>query len=97
MPNGIFGRKTTELDEARRQVLDRMRDVDVESDEWKELFQHVEKFTVLKAAEGRDKVSPDTLAMVAGNLVGILIIVGYEHGHVLVSRGLSFLLRPGSK
>ncbi len=94
MSNGIFGRKTSELDEARQQVLDRMKEVDVNSDEWKELFQHVEKFTVLKAAEGRDKVSPDTLAIVAGNLAGIIVIVGYEHAHVIVSRALSFLLRP---
>jgi hypothetical protein len=37
------------------------------------------------------RVSPDTLAAVAGNLLGIIVIVGYENKHVITSKALSFL------
>jgi hypothetical protein len=32
--------------------------------------------------------------MVGGNLLGILIIVGYEHTHVMVSKASGFIIRP---
>ena len=39
----------------------------------------------------RTTVSPDVLATIAGNLAGILLIVGYEHSHVITSKALSFV------
>jgi len=40
------------------------------------------------------RFSRDTLLMVGGNLLGILIIVGYEHTHVMVSKASGFIIRP---
>jgi hypothetical protein len=92
MLNGIFGRRS-ELEEVKAQVVAEMRTLDVTSDEWKRNFEHLEKLTILEATEARNKVSPDTMAVVAANLAGIIVIVGYEHAHVLASRALTFLLR----
>lgn len=38
-------------------------------------------------------VTPDTLAIVIGNLAGIILIVGHEHAHVISSKALGFILR----
>lgn len=37
------------------------------------------------------RVTPDTLALVASNLIGILVIVGYEQKHIVSSKALGFL------
>lgn len=41
----------------------------------------------------KKKLSPDTILVVAGNLVGILLLVGYEHAHVITSKALGFILK----
>lgn len=41
----------------------------------------------------RFKVSPDTLAIVLGNLVGIAVVVGYERAHVLTSKAFANVLK----
>lgn len=38
-----------------------------------------------------DTVSNDTKAKMAASLAGILLVVGYEHGHVIASKGLSLI------
>lgn len=47
-----------------------------------------------KAELGRRfKVTHDTLAIVAGNLLGIAIVVGYERAHVLTSKAFANVLK----
>lgn len=95
MLNGIF-RKSSPLTEVKQQVYADMLASDTDSEEYKNLFSHLEKLAVIEAAEGRNHVSPDTMAIVGANILGILIIVGYEQAHVATSRALSFLLRTKS-
>lgn len=37
------------------------------------------------------RVSPDAMATIAGNLVGILMILSHERAHVITSKALSFV------
>jgi len=39
-------------------------------------------------------VSKDTVVLVAGNLLGILLIIKHEHVNVLTSKALGLVLRP---
>jgi hypothetical protein len=39
----------------------------------------------------KSRVSPDTLAGVAANLTGILLILNYEHAHVFTSKAAAFV------
>lgn len=43
--------------------------------------------------KSKTRITPDTLMIVAGNLVGIALILGYEHLHVVSSKALGFVLR----
>lgn len=40
--------------------------------------------------EKTDAISKDTLAMILGNLAGILIIIRHEHINVITSKALAF-------
>lgn len=46
-----------------------------------------------KELSRRFKVTPDTLAIVAGNLIGIAVVVGYERAHVLTSKAFANVLK----
>ncbi len=70
----------------------------VYSDEYSKLMAYLERLNEVKARERRDPVSRDTVALVVGNLVGILLIVAYEQKHVMSTKGFNQIIRPkGSK
>lgn len=63
--------------------------------EWDDHLNQLERLIELRSKTApKDRISPDTLVLVAGNLLGILIIVGYEHSHVMVSKASGFIIRP---
>lgn len=45
----------------------------------------------IKESLRRIKVDHNTVALIAGNLLGIAVIVGYERANVLTSKALSFI------
>jgi hypothetical protein len=81
------------LDKPINDVIRQLKITNVDDEKYPALVNHLETMMKLRSEETRSKVSPDTMAVVVGNLLGILIIVGYERGHVMVSRGLGFVLR----
>lgn len=91
----MFGRtpkvETIKLDAAMNRVLDDMDTVHTNSDEYSELLSNLERLSKLRTHERPGRVSPDTIATVAGNLLGILVIVAYEQHHVMTSKALGFV------
>jgi hypothetical protein len=94
----MFGRlvksRPSDLDGPINAVLARMNNVKPDHEEYTTLVNHLERLNQMKACERRTRVSPDTVATVVGNLLGILVIVAYEQKHVMVSKGLGFVMRP---
>lgn len=43
--------------------------------------------------EKKHRVSPDAIAVVAGNLLGIALILGYEKSNIITTKALGFVLR----
>jgi len=86
-------KKTSALDEPIERVLYEMTLYGPDTDEYPALVEHLERLMTMKAQERKSRVSPDTMAMVVGNLLGILVIVAYEQKHVMVSKGLSFVFK----
>ena len=62
-----------------------------------ESLEDITKISVLmerrRALGDKKRISPDTMLIVGGNLVGIMMILGYEKANVLTSKALGMILR----
>lgn len=94
MRKRLFKKEKTEVDELIHQLLGKMEDSDAETPEYSEMLATLERLYKIKTAERPGRVSPDTAAVIAGNLFGILMIIIYEQKHVMSSKGFGQLLRP---
>ena len=87
-----FWEKRSILDEPIDRVLTEMNTYGPDSPEYEKLVRHLERLKDMKANERQHfVVSPDTIALVLGNLAGILIIVAYEQKHVMTSKAMGFI------
>lgn len=90
----MFSRKKTdeqtELDLAIEDLARNMQYKDPDSDEYGTMLNRLERLKKLQANHSQKQISPDTLIIVGGNLVGILIIVMHERANVITSKALSF-------
>ena len=59
---------------------------------YSELLTLLERLNKMKRGSAR-RINPDTIAVVAGNLLGILIVVAYEQTHVMTSKAFSTTLQ----
>jgi hypothetical protein len=87
-------KRSSDFDEAINRVLGELKEADLGSEEYMDRLSHLERLSRLRNEQQNHRVSPDTMAIIATNLLGILIIVGYEQGHVMASKSLGFVLRP---
>lgn len=74
------------------EVLSEMASVE-DDGRYELLLERLAKLYKLNDSEGSRRVSPDTQAIVFGNLLGIAIIVGYERANVVASKAMSFVLK----
>lgn len=88
------GEEPTPVDDLIEAVLEEMRVYGPAAPEYQELMGNLERLYELKAKNRPKPVSRDTIAIVAGNLLGILLIVAYEQKHVLSSKGMTQIIRP---
>ena len=82
------------LDATITELMHDMKTMDGDSEEYATCLNRLERLNKLRKPRFREKLSPDTLILVGSNLLGILIIVGYEHGHVIGSKALSHIIKP---
>jgi hypothetical protein len=82
------------IDKERKVLLDEMERVGVSSPDYPQLMAYLERLSTITGEERSDPLSRDTIAMILGNLMGILVIVAYEQKHVMTSKGFSQLIRP---
>lgn len=85
---------TAALDSQITKVLHEMDTVNTYSNEYKEMIKRLERLHKLKAQEAPKPVSRDTVWVVVGNIVGVVIIVAYEHKHVIGGRAFDRVSRP---
>ena len=62
------------------------------SNEYAQIVRQIETLYALKNNRS-SRVSPDTLFIVLGNLLGIAIIVGHERANVVTSKALNFVMK----
>jgi hypothetical protein len=90
--------KSTSLDEAIDTLVSELAGAQDGSEEEARISESVKKLCEAKAtlqnADQPDFVKADTLALIAGNLAGIVLILSFEHVNVITSKALSFVTKP---
>lgn len=89
----MFTRKVNDdplLDEEIKRLLQDIYTVDPKAPEYPKMVDQLVKLYSLKP-ERPKQISNDTLVLVAGNLAGILLIVGYERANIVTSKALGFV------
>jgi len=81
------------LTKAIQGAHDDLEAYDADSAEYAKIVIQLEKLYALQAPEKAAPVSPDALIAVAGNLVGILMILNFERLHVVTTKALGFVLK----
>ena len=89
-----FKQRESIVDEAIGDVLTQMRKIGVDSAEYPKLVVQLDRLMEMRAKEPQNRLSKDTLAIVAGNLMGIMLIVAYEQRHVIRQTAINQVLRP---
>lgn len=91
----MFGRKKSvefvKIDEVLERILLEMAKHDPSSREYSAMLGHFERVITLRRKDERKRIDYNTVLLVAGNLLGILVIVAYEQKHVFTSKGLGFI------
>lgn len=92
MTNIFKKNENTPIEVLSRQLMQHMSDQEVGDEEWTKSLVKLERIHRLKLDETqRERVSPDTVVQTAGMLLAVLIMVGYEHGHVITSKATMFI------
>ena len=86
---------SSELDESIKIAIDSLSAYPPDSDEYAKIVTQIERQCVLRTAQkaSRWHISPDTAAIVIGNLLGIALIVGFERAHVMTSAAKNFVMK----
>lgn len=79
------------LNETIERVLKDMNSEDPHTEKYAQSADQLVKLYALKNETRSRRVSPDTMATVFANLLGIGIIVGHERVHIVTSKALSFV------
>jgi hypothetical protein len=86
-------KERTELEEEIHSVLCNMSTFAPDSEEYTKQAENLERLYKAKSYEKDRSVSPDTIAVIAGNLLGIALILGFEKANVITTKALGFVIR----
>lgn len=91
----MFNKKNQDpkLDVMIDRIMLEMENHEGTSEDFNRLMAQLERLTTLKEKNLHASVSPDTKAVIAANLAGILMIVSHERAHVVTSKAVNFLMK----
>lgn len=70
-----------------------LSNVDILDDDYELTIDRLKSLYELTDKKDKFKVSPDTLAVVAGNLLGIAIILKHEELNIVTTKALGFVMK----
>lgn len=79
------------LDKVIDELLDEMITTSGETEQYTAMTENLVKLSKVKAEGKPERLTPETLALVSGNLLGIMLIVGHERTRVLTSKAIGFV------
>lgn len=81
----------TGLEKTIDRLIAKMADMEPWDDDYAKIVDQLDTLYKLKVEDKPDRVSRDTLALVGGNILVTVLIVGYERANVVTSKAISFL------
>lgn len=84
----------TYVDGEIARVVKALEDKEVSDEKYDTLLNRLQKLHGMRQDEKPDTVSSDTIALIAANILGILLIIRHEHVNVISTKAFSMLPRP---
>lgn len=84
--------RSSSLEKEIEAVIKKMSALEPDSKEYTAIADNLEKLYSAKSKDN-SRISPDTIAIIAGNLLGIVLILGYEKTNIVTSKAMGFVLR----
>lgn len=72
-------------------VLNNMKEFAAEDPEYAKCSRQLARLYKLKQIDKPKRVDPDTMALIAGNILVTVVIVGHERAHIITTKALQFL------
>jgi len=96
MNNPLKPKKKTELEVVRTKAIADLQKHTADSDEYKKIAKHIASLSEQIKAESREKLSPNTIAVVLGNIGIASLVLWYERDNVMNTKMFSFFGKPKS-
>jgi len=90
----VFKRKPKEPSTLEVTIEAALEALDPHDPDYSKNVKTVERLYKLKEVDPSRRVSPDTLAIVLGNLLGIALIITHERSHILTTKAKDYLIKP---
>lgn len=86
-------REPNPVDQAIADLVSEMESMNGDTPEYAAMAKNLTELHKAKSQLKDRRISPDTLLIVGGNLVGILLILNFERAGVVASKALSFVMK----
>ena len=96
MNNPLKPKTKSELEVVRTKALADLSNHSADSDEYKKIMKHIDVLSKQIAADKREKLSPNTIAVILGNIGVASLVLWYERDNVMNTKMFSFLGKPKS-
>lgn len=87
LPKGMKRR----IREEQEKCFTKMSEPDIKKEEWDKLNEKYKAYSEMLKASW--ELKPDTVLVVAGNLIGILLILNFERLDIVRSKAVGFILK----
>jgi hypothetical protein len=84
-------REKTGLEKARDEALSELDSFTADTEDYKKIMVHVKTLSKLIDLEKSEKLSPNTIAVIIGNALIAIVVVGYESKNVMTTKVWPFL------
>jgi hypothetical protein len=89
-------KEKSDLDKAIDAVHARMNRIGPDDPEYKQQLKYLERLSKLRADSRWKRPDTNTILSVAGSVLGIAIIVGYERANVMTSKAINLVAKPSN-
>lgn len=81
----------TGIDIAIENLLSELQGFTADADEYSKMTIQLERLHAMKVAETPCRVDPNTIAVIVGNVIGIVLILKFERMNVITSKAMLFV------